>query len=676
MSSNESIGILGQLQDDYVNKQQDAPISLSEYLDLCKQDKWAYANAHERLLKAIGEPTKLDTSSDPKLSRIFSNRVLNVYPAFSDFYGMEDTISEITKFLKAAAQGLEESKQILYLLGPVGSAKSSLAERLKELMEQEPFYTLAVEVDELDEAGEKTGKKVLEYSPVNEDPLGLFDPSQRVGGRTVSDIMEETYGIERRYMKGIMSPWAVQKLKEFDGDRSKFLVVKRWPSKLDQVGISKTEPADENTQDISALVGKTDVRKLEMYSQKDQRSFAYSGGLCTGNRGIMEFVEMFKAPIKTLHPLLTATQEGNFSSPENIGMIPFNGIILAHSNESEWTKFRNNKENEAFLARTYLVRVPYTLRVDEELKIYQKLLKNSALAKAPVAPGTLEMLAEWSVMTRLKETAHSTVYSKMRVYNGENLKDTDKKAKPYTDYRDEAGIEEGMDGSDTRWAFKTLSKVFNEASDEVSADPIRLMNVLEDRIKKEQLAGEVAAHRINLIKEYLLPKYVEFVGKEISTAYVESYKDFGQNKFDQYVLYADHWIQDQDYRDPETNLTLTRADLEEELQKFEKPAGIMNGKDFRNEVVNYVLRARANNGGKNPAWTSYKPLANVIEKGMFTTMEEILPVISYTAKADKKAQERHEEFVKRMDEKGYTPAQTRVLTEWYSRVRKNKPTMG
>lgn len=155
---------------------------------------------------------------------------------------------------------------------------------------------------------------------------------------------------------------------------------------------------------------------------------------------------MFKAPIKVLHPLLTATQEGNYNGTEGISALPFNGIILAHSNESEWVTFRNNKNNEAFLDRVYIVKVPYCLRISEEIKIYEKLLNHSELAHAPCAPGTLETLSRFSILSRLKEPENSSIYSKMRVYDGESLKDTDPKAKSYQEYRDYAGVDEGMNG--------------------------------------------------------------------------------------------------------------------------------------------------------------------------------------------------------------------------------------
>ena len=425
--------------------------------------------------------------------------------------------------------------------------------------------------------------------------------------------------------------------------------MRRYPSVLKQIAVSKTEPGDENNQDISSLVGKVDIRKLEEYAQDDPDAYSYSGGLCLANQGLMEFVEMFKAPIKVLHPLLTATQEGNFKGTEGFGAIPFEGVILAHSNESEWKTFKNNKNNEAFLDRIYIVKVPYCLRISDEIK----------------------MMAQFAVLSRLKEPENSSIFSKMLVYDGENLKDTDPKAKSHQEYADYAGVDEGMNGLSTRFAFKILSKVFNFDNTEIAANPVHLLYVLEQQIEREQFAPEVEQKYVSYIKEYLAQRYAEFIGKEIQTAYLESYSEYGQNIFDRYVTFADFWIQDQEFRDPDTGESFDRDALNNELEKIEKPAGISNPKDFRNEIVNFVLRARAQNAGKNPAWTSYEKLRTVIEKKMFSNTEELLPVISFNAKASADDANKHQEFVDRMVSKGYTAKQVRLLCEWYLRVRKS-----
>ena len=632
----------------YANAAQEE-ISLQQYLLACREDKSMYASAPERMVEAIGEPNLIDTSKDERLGRIFSNRTVKVYPSFSDFYGMEDTIERIAGYFRYASQGLEERKQILYLLGPVGGGKSSLAERLKKLMEQRPIYTL------------KVGNQI---SPVFESPLGLFNPDR------MGDLLEDKYGIARRRLNGLISPWAAKRLDELAGDISKFSVVKLAPSRLRQISIAKTEPGDENNQDVSALVGKVDIRQLEHFSQSDPDAYSYSGGLNRTTQGLLEFVEMFKAPIKVLHPLLTATQEGSYNGTENFGAFPYQGIVVAHSNESEWQQFKNNKNNEAFLDRILVVKVPYCLRTTEERQIYEKLLRESELASSPCAPEVLDILSRFTVSTRLAEHDNSPLYTKMRAYDGENLKEVDTKARSVQEYRDAAGVDEGMTGVSTRFAFKILSQTFNYDTKEVAADPVHLMYILEEAIKREQFPKETEAAYLEFIKSELASRYAEFIGHEIQKAYLESYSEYGQNLFDRYIAYADAWIEDQDYKDPDTGQILNREVLDKELSQVEKPAGIANPKDFRNEVVKFTLRARARNHGRNPSWTSYEKLREVIEKRMFGQVEDLLPVISFGSKQDSVTEKRHNEFVQRMVERGYTQRQVRRLVDWYMRVNK------
>ena len=639
------MSLLNIIKKDFVHSDKD--ITIQEYLEICKEDSKIYASPAERMLDAIGEPTVVDTKLDERLSRIYSNKLIKRYPAFQEFFGMEETIEQIVSFFKHAAQGLEEKKQILYLLGPVGGGKSSLAERLKQLMERSTMYVLVADG---------------EVSPVWESPLGLFSNYRKE--------LEDEYGIAKRYVPSCASPWATKRLAEFKGDISKFKVRKMKMSIASQIGIAKTEPGDENNQDISALVGKVDIRKLAEFPQNDADAYNYSGSLCRANQGMMEFVEMFKAPIKVLHPLLTATQEGNFNGTENLPAIPFQGIILAHSNESEWDVFSNDRKNEAFLDRVYIVRVPYCLRVNEEVEIYKKLLKGSSLAEAPCAPKTLDLLAQFSVMTRMKAPENSNLYSKMRIYDGENLKESDPKAKSLQEYKDDAGVTEGMNGISTRFAFKVLSKVFNHDSDELAANPVHLFYVLENEIVKAQMPKETEDFYLNILKSKLSGKYAEFIGDEIQKAYVDSYQEYGQNLFERYITYADHWCQDNDYRDPETGQQFDRGALNEELEKIEKPAGIANPKDFRNDLVQFYLRHKAKNG-EAPSWDSYEKIKNVIEKRIFSKTEDLIPVISFSGKVSKDEDKKHSEFIDRMAERGYTNKQIKLLTDWYLRVRKS-----
>ena len=621
---------------------QSEKMSLEDFLKLVKKDKSVIASPAERMLKAIGEPEKIDTAKNSKLSRIFGNRTIRRYKEFEDFYGLEDVVARIISFFQHAAQNLEESRQILYLLGPVGSAKSSLVERLKSLMEKEPIYILA------DADGEP--------SPINESPLSICgEELLKSNGILVKNLV-------------IPSPWATKRLKEYKGDLSRFTVIKRLPSQLEQVAISKTEPGDENNQDISALVGKVDIRKLEHFSQNDPDAYSYCGGLCLSNQGMLEFVEMFKAPIKMLHPLLTATQEKNYKGTEAISALPFQGVIVAHSNESEWDTFKNNRNNEAFLDRVYIVEVPYCLQVDEEKRIYKKLLSSSTLADAPTAPYVLELLAQFCVLTRLEEPENSNVATKMRVYNGENVKEKDSKAKSYQEYKDAASADEGFSGVSTRMAYKVLAEVYNFDHDEVAADPVHLLYVLEKTITNGRLPAETEAKYLDFIKGWLVPYYKAKVGQDIQTAYLDSYDEYGQSLFDRYIVFADHWVQDNDYRDVDTGQMFNRELLNKELEKIEKPAEIANPKDFRHEVVNFALRYQAKNDGRNPAWTAYEKLRRVIQATMFSKTQDLLPVISFTGKGNKDDQKKHEAFVARMIEMGYTERQTRRVIEWHLRV--------
>ena len=630
-------------------------MSLEAYLELCKTVPSAYATAAERMVAAIGTPELIDTSENSRLSRIHSNKKIRVYSAFKDFFGAEDAVERIAAYFRNSAAGLEESKQILYLKGPVGGGKSSLAERLKDLMQKFPVYVLY-------DSAEKNPE--LAVSPVFESPLGLFNAAEH------GEWLSNEFGIPKRYLNTVMSGWALEKLQEFDGDLSRFSVMKLYPNKERQIGIMKVEPGDENNQDVSVLIGKTDLRKLEKLAQNHPYAYSYSGGLNRTNQGLMDFAEMFKANIKTLNPLLMATQEHNYQGTEAIPALPYTGVIMAHSNESEWFAFRNNKTNEAFLDRVYIVDVPYCLRVDEEIKIYEKMIGGSSLSEAPMAPGTLAMLAQWSILTRLKEPDNSTIYAKLRVYNGENIKDTMPNAKSLEEYRSVAGIDEGMSGMSTRFAFKVLSSVYDLRPEERQANPIDLMFVIEEAIRKEALPEETHNRYMSFIKNYLQPKYFEFVEKELRTAYLESYRSFGQNMFERYVMFADAWLEDAQCRDPETHTMLNRALLNQKLEEIEKAAHIVNAKDFRNEIVNFTLKFKAKNEGHAPAWDSYEKIKAVIEKRMFSATEQIMPVIAFGPKQDKDTQEKHDGFVSRMVERGYTPEQVKILVSWFSANRK------
>lgn len=613
--------------------------SLEEYLTLCRTDPLAYATASERLLHAIGQASMVDTRKDERLSRIFSNDTIPTYSTFEKVYGIEPTIKDLVSFVKHAAQGLEERKQILYFLGPVGSCKSTIVTILKRLMETQPFYA-------------------IKGSPVNDSPLSLFDKADA-----------EELGIPERYFGVIRSPHLIKRINELDGDLSKVRVVKLYPSEAHQLAISHIEPGDENNQDISSLVGKLNIRELDQYAQNDPDAYSYSGGLCLGNRGIAEFAEMFKSPIKSLNPLLEATQSGFYKGTESISAIPFEGIIIAHSNESEWTKFRNDKRNEALIDRIFIVRVPYCLRYSEETKIYEKMLKESSLSQSPCAPKTLETLAQFSVMSRIMPSKHSNRDIKMRIYNGENLKHKNPDAKNVPEYKKEAHesestVDEGFAGISTRFAFKILAQTFNYDPEEVAANPLHLLLILDSRIKQEHLSKEEEETYLSII-QHLYKEFHKHLDKQIKQAYIDSYDEYGQNLFDRYVTYADYWLEDNDYRDSITGLSMTPEELEKFLEEVEVPAYMTNKKDFRNEIVKYCLRYRNEHDGKNPKWSAYNKIREPLEAKIFSNIDEMLPIISSHHQSSAEERKHHKEFVERMVKSGYTEKQVAVLVDWF-----------
>jgi len=620
----------------------DEEMSLEDYLNLAKKDASVYATPAQRMLTAIGEPIITDTNDGGNLSRLFLNKPLKTYEPFKEFYGMEEPIERIVDFFKHAAQGLEESKQVLYLLGPVGSAKSSVAHALRKIFEKVPFYA-------------------IKDSPLNDSPLSLFDAAKY--GKT----LKEEYGIPTHRLGIPMSPWLIKRVAELDGDISKLKVVKRYPSMQHQIASARTEPGDESNQDVSTLVGKMNIRNLNKFNQNDPDAYLYSGALNLANQGIMEFVEMFKASIKTLNPLLCATQDRMYSPTEGMSSFPFEGILLAHSNESEWSKFKADKNNEAFLDRVCTVKIPYSLRYSSELEIDQKMLRHSELADAPIAPQTLEMLAKFFVLSRIEPLSNSKLTSKMLAYNGESLKAKDSNAKSLQEYRELASIDEGMSGLSTRFAFKVLSKVFNFDGKELAANPVHLIHVLRTSIRQEGFDEDTALSYITNLDE-LEKEYIKFLTREVQLCYLNS-GGFCQNMFDLYIAYAGAWLDEQHYLDPDTGSTMDIDELNHELYKLEKPAGVSSAREFRQDIVMFALKHKSKTG-ENPKWDSYNKIKDVIEKRVMVNLDEMLPVLfrgKHTSDDDMK---KHTSFVERMRELGYTANQVSILSEYYLRQRK------
>ena len=333
-------------------------MSLQDYLELCRADPWFTPPP----LSACSRPSANRNWSTPDSIRacrgIFSNKILKLYPAFRDFYGMEEVIENIVSYFRHAAQGLRRRSR-----SSTCSARWA-GQVLARRKAQEPDRARALLRDQ--------------GLAENESPLGLFNAAE---GPTSRGRLRHPAPLRRRHHEpvGGQAPARVR------GDITRFRVVKLGPSVLRQIAVAKTEPGDENNQDISSLVGKIDIRKLEQYSQDDPDAYSYSGGLCLANRGLLEFVEMFKAPIKVLHPLLTATQEGNQ------GHRGLRRDSLRRHRDGALERVRVGRLQEQPQQRglpstASHVKVPYCLRVSDEVRIYEKLLAHSSLSEAPCAP--------------------------------------------------------------------------------------------------------------------------------------------------------------------------------------------------------------------------------------------------------------------------------------------------
>ncbi len=303
-----------------------------EYMEHVKENPDVVKTSHKRLCDAIeSHGVSVMPDSDTRKSRIFEGENIKIYDYFQgEFFGAERTISKVMRFLKSAAHKGEESRQVLLLMGPVGAGKSALTEHIKRVIEQLPYFH-------------------LEGDPQRGEPLQLVPRGLR------KDI-EKELGVA---IEGDISPVARQKLlAEYDGKWEDFKVVETTFSQRGRRGIASVPPMDANSQDVSVLIGSEDISKLDVYPEDDPRVLSLNGAFNVGNRGIVELVEVFKNEIEFLHTIITATQEKRVPSPGKHDMIYFDGVILAHCNESEWNRFQSEHTNEAILDRLVKINVP------------------------------------------------------------------------------------------------------------------------------------------------------------------------------------------------------------------------------------------------------------------------------------------------------------------------------
>ncbi len=597
-----------------------------EYLDQLRDNPGLSKMAHARLYDIItsaGMRNILETT-DSKTKRLFKDEAIKVYNFFADeFFGIEHVLSKIVRYFHSAALKGEESRQVLYLMGPVGSGKSSLVEKLERGLEDSaPFYA-------------------IEGCPMFEEPLHLIP-------RHLRREFEKMLGV---HIEGDLCPVCRFRLKEeFGGRYEEFPVASRFFSKRNRVGVGIVPPVDPNNQDTSVLIGSEDISKLDLYSEGDPRVLDLNGALNVGNRGMVEFIEVFENETEYLHAMITATQEKVIPAPGRHGMVYVDTVIVAHSNEAEWQKFKSDHTNEAILDRIVVVKVPYNLRLSEEVKIYQKIIRQSDF-HAHIAPHTLEIASMFAILTRLEPNAKCDLMTKLRLYNGEEVVEKGKTKKiDLQELRDDAK-REGMEGISTRFIMKALD---NALSDNVAGNCINPINVREALInmtKESDLAEDTRKQYLDFLQDVLHKEYLRILEMEITKAFVFSYIEQAESLFQNYLDHAEAYVNRTKVRDRNTKEELTPD--EAFLKSIEEQIAIIGSaaEGFRQEVIAYLWAATRR--GEKVTYTSYEPLKEAIEKRLMTSVRDISRIITKARTRDESQAEKYNTMVQNLLQIGY-----------------------
>ncbi len=612
--------------------------TLSDYLSLLESDKKISVLAHKRLYNTIiGEGITRMSEEDSRCNNLFNGESLKTYDYFqSKFFGMERPLAKIMRYLHSASMKGEESRQVLLLLGPVGAGKSALVEHIKRALEESgPLYA-------------------LDGCPINEEPLHLIP-------RSLRDKFQDLYGIK---IEGDLCPVCRHRLlEEHGGDYMNFPVKETTFSIRGRRGVGVVPPMDANTQDTSILVGSEDISKLDLYPEDDPRALSLNGAFNVGNRGIVEFVEVFKNEIEFLHTMITATQEKAVPSPGKGAMIYFDGVILAHCNEAEWIKFKSENTNEAILDRIVRVNVPYCLEVDEEQKIYQKLLDESDF-DAHIAPHTLEIAAMFSVLSRLKPSNKVDPLTKMKIYNGQEVVEKGYIKKiDIEDLREEVR-DEGMTGISTRFIMKSIDAAVAD-SDTNMVTPISIRDALVKQVKEQVVVEDLREKYLSFLQKELHDEYLKILETEITKAFVSAYQEQAESLFDNYLDHAEAYVNGVKVKDKVTNEEML-AD-EDFLQSIEEQIGIIGSarENFRADITAYMF-AKLRKGEKID-WTSYGPLKEAIENKLLDSVRDISRIVTKSKSRDKKQQGKYNEMVKTLiDEYNYSEASANEVIKYAS----------
>ncbi|MDF2596209.1 MAG: putative serine protein kinase, PrkA [Clostridia bacterium] len=596
-----------------------------DYLDILNEDRHVSQLAHERmyhlLVKAGIEIIK--TEEDARLMRIYGRDIIKRYNFFKqDFYGIDHTLMKIVRYFYSAAMKGEEARQVLYLVGPVGAGKSSIIDAIKRLLEESPpIYA-------------------LEGCPMREEPLHLIPKHLRRPIEEALDIRIE----------GDLCPVCRYRLmNEFKGEYERFPVTQTDFSMRSRKGIGVVPPVDPNNQDTSVLVGSIDISKMDLYPEDDPRVLSLNGAFNAGNRGLVEFIEVFKNDVEYLHTMITATQEKSIPSPGKNAMIYFDGVILAHSNEAEWNKFKSDHTNEAILDRIVKVEVPYCMELNQEIKIYEKMLRNSNF-KSHMAPHTLEIAAMFAILSRLTPSAKVDPLTKLKIYNGEEIieKGTTKRI-DILELKEEAE-REGMTGLSTRFISKAVDTALSE-SDCNCITPIGLMDVLAREVREMTVSEEGKKRYLAFLQDTIKKEYHKMLESEVTKAFIHGYKEQAEDLFNNYLDHAEAYANKTKLKDANTGEDLNPD--EEFMRSIEEQLGITQAgaKGFRQDVTSYMFSI-IRNGGK-VEYAAYEPLKEAIEKKLTSSVRELSRIITQNKVRDREQNVKYDAMVEEMKNNGY-----------------------
>jgi serine protein kinase len=594
---------------------------LEDYLSILEEDQSVSVLSHKRLynqIKSYGLTTLDDTNT--RCNKLFNGETVKIYDYFADqFFGMERPLEKIMRFLYSAAMKGEEARQVLLLLGPVGAGKSALVEHLKHALEQcDPIY-------------------VLDKCPIREEPLHLVPRSLRADFEIMYDIKIE----------GDLCPVCRHRLiNEFDGDYTKFPITRAAFSVRGRKGVGVVPPMDPNTQDTSLLIGSEDISKLDLYPEDDPRVLSLNGAFNVGNRGIVEFVEVFKNEIEFLHTMITATQEKNVPSPGKQAMIYFDGVIVAHCNEAEWNKFKAEHTNEAILDRIVRVNVPYSLEFEQEVKIYKKLIGRSDY-DYHIAPHTLEIAAMFAVLSRLKPSNKVDSLTKMKIYNGAEIveKGLIKKV-DIKDLREEVE-DEGMTGISTRFIMKAIDAALADSTKNMIT-PISIRDALIKQVKEQIVNPDRRKFCLGFLQKTLHEEYLAILEKEITKAFVTAYEEQAESLFNNYLDHAEAYVNSTKVKDQVTNEEMEPD--EKFLQSIEEQIGIKGSakNNFRADISAYMFAKLRRS--EIIDWRSYGPLREAIENKLVTSVRDISRIVTKSKSRDVKQQKKFNSMVQTLIE--------------------------